>query len=56
MKKISNHISYKEATNSQTALRENLDNKPKSEHIKNIRKQIINGNNIFISFSKSFNF
>ena len=36
MKKISNHISYKEATNSQTALRENLDNKPKSEHIKNM--------------------
>ena len=36
MKKISEHISFKEATHSQTATKLGLDNKPKSEHIKNM--------------------
>ena len=36
MKKISEHISYKEATYSLTATKFGLDNKPKSDHIKNM--------------------
>tara|TARA_R110000796_G_scaffold111660_7_gene223222 strand:- start:122 stop:616 length:495 start_codon:yes stop_codon:yes gene_type:complete len=36
MKKISDHISYKEATYSNTAKNLGLINKPKSEHIKNM--------------------
>ena len=36
MKKISENISYKEGTYSQTAIKLGLDNKPKSEHIKNM--------------------
>lgn len=36
MKKISEHISFKEATHSQTATKLGLDNEPKSEHIKNM--------------------
>ena len=36
MKKISDHISYKESTYSQTATQLGLNNKPKSEHIKNM--------------------
>ena len=34
MKKISKHISYKEGTYSQTALRRNLDNTPNEEQLK----------------------
>ena len=36
MKKISKHISYKEATHSDTAKRKKITNKPKAEHIKNM--------------------
>jgi len=36
MKKISNHISYKEATHSNYAKVYDLENKPKAEHIKNM--------------------
>ena len=36
MKKISKHISYKEATNSQTAKLQQIANKPKAEHVKNM--------------------
>jgi len=36
MKKISNHISYKEATHSDYAKQYSIDNKPKVEHIKNM--------------------
>ena len=36
MKKISEHISYKEATHSNYAKQYNIDNKPKAEHIKNM--------------------
>ena len=36
MKKISNHISYKEATFSATAKRLGLQNKPKEEHLENM--------------------
>ena len=36
MKKISKHISYKEATNSETAKRKQIANKPKAEHIENM--------------------
>ena len=36
MKKISNHISYKEATHSDYAKQYKIDNKPKAEHIKNM--------------------
>ena len=36
MKKISKHISYKEATHSDTAKRKGLKNKPKAEHIENM--------------------
>jgi hypothetical protein len=36
MKKISKHISYKEATHSNYALQYGIDNKPKAEHIKNM--------------------
>ena len=36
MKKISEHISYKEATFSDTAKRLKITNKPKEEHIKNM--------------------
>lgn len=36
MKKISEHISYKEATNSKTATLLGLDNKPKIEQVKNM--------------------
>ena len=36
MKKISKNISYKEATNSATAKRKKIANKPKAEHIKNM--------------------
>ena len=33
MKKISDHINFKEATNSQTAIQLGLSNKPKKEHL-----------------------
>ena len=36
MKKISSHISYKEATNSAYAKQFGIVNKPKAEHIKNM--------------------
>ena len=36
MKRISKHISYREATHSDTAKRNGLKNKPKAEHIKNM--------------------
>lgn len=36
MKKISDHISFKEATYSKTAQQLGLDNKPKAEHLKNM--------------------
>ena len=36
MKKISDHISYKEATHSNYAKQYNIDNKPKADHIKNM--------------------
>ena len=36
MKRISKHISYKEATHSDTAKRKKITNKPKAEHIKNM--------------------
>ena len=36
MKKISEHISYKEATHSNTAKQLGLDNKPKADHLKNM--------------------
>jgi len=36
MKKISKHISYKEATHSDYAKQFSIDNKPKAEHIKNM--------------------
>ena len=36
MKKISKHISYKEATHSDTAKRKKITNKPKAEHIENM--------------------
>ena len=36
MKKISDHISYKEATYSDYAKQYKIDNKPKAEHIKNM--------------------
>ena len=36
MKRISKHISYKEATHSDTAKRKGLKNKPKAEHIENM--------------------
>lgn len=36
MKKISKHISYKEATHSDYAKQYGIDNKPKAEHIKNM--------------------
>ena len=36
MKKISEHISFKEATYSKTAQQLGLDNKPKTEHLKNM--------------------
>tara|TARA_R110000787_G_scaffold54202_1_gene126269 strand:+ start:705 stop:1178 length:474 start_codon:yes stop_codon:yes gene_type:complete len=36
MKKISKHISYKEATYSSYAKQYGIDNKPKAEHIKNM--------------------
>ena len=36
MKKISDHISFKEATYSKTAQQLGLDNKPKTEHLKNM--------------------
>ena len=36
MKKISNHISYKEATHSNYAKQFGIENKPKAEHIKNM--------------------
>jgi|TARA_R110000751_G_scaffold16816_1_gene52813 hypothetical protein len=36
MKKISEHISYKEATYSQTAKQLGLDNKPKKEHLESM--------------------
>jgi len=36
MKKISEHISYKEATHSQTALQLGLSNKPKKEHLESM--------------------
>ena len=36
MKKISDHISYKEATHSDYAQQFKIDNKPKTEHIKNM--------------------
>tara|TARA_R110000787_G_scaffold67113_4_gene150405 strand:- start:518 stop:976 length:459 start_codon:yes stop_codon:yes gene_type:complete len=36
MKKISEHISFKEATYSNTAQQLGLDNKPKAEHLKNM--------------------
>jgi len=36
MKKISKHISYKEATHSDHAKQFSIDNKPKAEHIKNM--------------------
>ncbi len=38
MKKISNHISYKEATNSNYAKQFGIENKPSTEHIKNMEK------------------
>ena len=36
MKRISKHISYKEATHSDTAKRKKITNKPKAEHIENM--------------------
>jgi len=36
MKKISNHISFKEATHSNYAKENGISNKPKAEHIKNM--------------------
>ena len=36
MKRISKHISYKEATHSNHAEKYDLSNKPKAEHIKNM--------------------
>ena len=36
MKKISEHISYREGVNSNYAKQYNIDNKPKAEHIKNM--------------------
>jgi len=36
MKKISDHISYKEATHSDYAKQYKIENKPKAEHIKNM--------------------
>ena len=36
MKKISKHISYKEATHSNHAKQFGISNKPKAEHIKNM--------------------
>jgi len=36
MKRISKHISYKEATHSDYAKQYSIDNKPKAEHIKNM--------------------
>tara|TARA_R110002126_G_scaffold272224_1_gene416349 strand:+ start:11 stop:472 length:462 start_codon:yes stop_codon:yes gene_type:complete len=36
MKKISEHISYKEGVNSNYAKQYNIDNKPKANHIKNM--------------------
>ena len=36
MKKISKHISYKEATESNYAKQKGISNKPKADHIKNM--------------------
>ena len=36
MKRISKHISYKEATNSNYAKKHKITNKPKDEHIENM--------------------